>query len=91
MNICILRLYNILSHLAQAGLGGKHHILFGIFVIYEESLISLICRMATNEVEAAHLASLSYEINKNGKGREDSLMALQPYIDTESKIVSSAR
>jgi hypothetical protein len=47
--------------------------------------------MATNEVEAAHLASLSYEINKNGKGREDSLMALQPYIDTESKIVSSAR
>jgi hypothetical protein len=45
--------------------------------------------MATNEVEAANLASLSYEI-KNGKCREDALMALQPYIDTESKIVSSA-
>jgi hypothetical protein len=43
--------------------------------------------MATSEVEADHLARLSYEINK---GREDALMALKPYIDTESKIVSSA-
>jgi hypothetical protein len=46
--------------------------------------------MATSEVEADHLACLSYEINKDGKGREDALMALKPYIDTESKIVSSA-
>ncbi len=42
--------------------------------------------MANNEVEAAHLASLSYEINKNAKYIE----AFRPYIDTEIKIVSWA-
>jgi len=48
------------------------------------------CRMATNEVEAAYLASLSYEINKNAKYRENVMMAFRPYIDTEIKIVSWA-
>jgi hypothetical protein len=46
---------------------------------------------ATNEIEVAHLASHSYEVNKNSKGREDAPMALQPYIITESKIVSSEK
>ncbi len=47
--------------------------------------------MATNEDETAHLSSLSFELNENGKGREDALMVLQSHIDAESKIVSSAR
>ena len=40
------------------------------------------------KVEQSNLALLSYEINKDGKGKEDALMQLKPYVDTESKLVS---
>ena len=32
---------------------------------------------------------LSYEINKDGQGREDTIHQLKPYIDTESKLVKN--
>ena len=41
--------------------------------------------------EEANLTLLSYEINKDGKGKEDAMMQLKPYVDTESKLVSTTR
>ena len=40
------------------------------------------------KVEQSNLTLLSYEINKDGKGKEDAMMQLKPYVDTESKLVS---
>ena len=41
------------------------------------------------KVEQSNLTLLSYEINKDGKGKEDAMMQLKPYVDTESKLVST--
>ena len=40
------------------------------------------------KAEQSNMALLSYEINKDGKGKEDAMMQLKPYVDTESKLVS---
>ena len=39
--------------------------------------------------EQSNLTLLSYEINKDGKGKKDAMMQLKPYVDTESKLVST--
>ena len=41
------------------------------------------------KAEQSNMALLSYEINKDGKGKEDAMMQLKPYVDTESKLVST--
>ncbi len=40
-----------------------------------------------NSDEFSNYTLLSYDINKDGQGREDAIFQLKPYIDTESKLV----
>jgi hypothetical protein len=41
-----------------------------------------------NSDEFSNYTLLSYDINKDGQGREDAIFQLKPYIDTESKLVN---
>ncbi len=40
-----------------------------------------------NNAEFGTYTLLSYEVNKDGQGKEDVINQLKPYVDAESKLV----